>query len=468
MNIQIKTFFFLIGGFLLLLMGFLVNYIIEVNHYSNELKSIENNRHLMMKKASELRQTSDDLTRCARTYTVTGDTKYKDNYFTILNIRKGTAPRPKNYDGIYWDLSEQARIHRHPLGKKVSLRDEMKALPYIKYEFERLRKAAASSKDLVILEIKAFNAMKGLYKDNSGEYTINGEADQQFSIKLLHSEEFHRAKEEIMLPIDDVLFSLKKRIEKEIDVANFKIEQTFQKIFILLILAFTALIIAMFMIRKKVLLPISSLTKTILSFQKGEKNIIKTIYNDDEIGLMTEQFFTMKQKLDDDYDAIEKLALTDSLTKISNRRGFFEHSGELFKLTQRTKAPLTLMILDIDFFKKVNDTYGHIVGDEILKHLVKNIKKMLRDSDIFARFGGEEFIVLLPQTDINGALEVAEKIRSSVETNTYTDEEVTVPITISIGISQWNNERELKQLIQRTDEALYVAKDTGRNKIEVK
>ena len=468
MNITIKTFFFLIGGFLLLLMGFLVNYIIEVNHYSNELKNIESNRHLMMKKADELRQTSDDLTRCARTYTVTGNTKYKDNYFTVLNIRKGLAPRPKNYDGIYWDLSEQARIHRHPLGKKISLREEMKALPYTKYEFERLRKAAASSKDLVIVEIEAFNAMKGLYKDDNGEYVIKGKADQQLSIGLLHSKEFHREKEKIMLPIDDVLFSLKERTEKEIDFANSKIDQTFQKIFILLTLAIIALIIAMFMIRKKVLLPISSLTKTILSFQKGEKNIIKTIYNDDEIGLMTEQFFTMKQKLDDDYDAIEKLALTDSLTKISNRRGFFESSDELFKLTQRTKASLTLMILDIDFFKNVNDTYGHIVGDEILKHLVKNVKKVLRDSDILARFGGEEFIVLLPQTDISGALEVAEKIRSSVETNTYANKEVTVPITISIGVSQCNEERELKQLIQRADEALYVAKDTGRNKVEVK
>ncbi len=421
-----------------------------------------------MKKADELRQTSDDLTRCARTYTVTGDKKYKDNYFSILNIRKGLTPRPENYDGIYWDLSEQARIHRHPLSQKVSLRDEMKALPYTKYEFKRLKKAAATSSDLVTLEIEAFNAMKGLYKDASGEYAIKGEADQLLSINLLHSKEFHREKEKIMLPIDDVLFSLKKRTEKEIDVANSKIDQTFQKIFILLALVLISFVIAIFMIRKKVLLPINSLTKTILSFQKGKKNIIKTIYNDDEIGLMTEEFFSMKQKLDDDYDAIEKLALTDSLTKISNRRGFFEHSHELFKLTRRTKDPSTLMILDIDFFKKVNDTYGHIVGDEILKHLVKNIKEVLRDSDIFARFGGEEFIILLPQTDIDGALEVAEKIRSSIETNIYTDEEVTVPITISIGINESNNERELSQLIKGADEALYVAKDTGRNKIEVK
>ena len=93
---------------------------------------------------------------------------------------------------------------------------------------------------------------------------------------------------------------------------------------------------------------------------------------------------------------------------------------------------------------------------------------MLRESDIFSRFGGEEFIVLLPQTDINGALEVVEKIRSSIEANIYADEEVTVPITISIGVSQYDAARELKQLIQRVDEALYVAKDTGRNTVKVK
>jgi len=93
---------------------------------------------------------------------------------------------------------------------------------------------------------------------------------------------------------------------------------------------------------------------------------------------------------------------------------------------------------------------------------------LLRESDIFSRFGGEEFIVLLPQTDINGALEVVEKIRSSIEANIYADEEVTVPITISIGVSQYDAARELKQLIQRVDEALYVAKDTGRNTVKVK
>ena len=123
-------------------------------------------------------------------------------------------------------------------------------------------------------------------------------------------------------------------------------------------------------------------------------------------------------------------------------------------------------MIDIDFFKKVNDTYGHLIGDEILKHLVNTVKNTLRSSDIFARFGGEEFMILLPETAKKHALSKAEEIRTKVETTPYKDENYDITITISIGVADKQDEQELKDLIIRSDEALYLAKNNGRNQVQ--
>jgi len=124
-----------------------------------------------------------------------------------------------------------------------------------------------------------------------------------------------------------------------------------------------------------------------------------------------------------------------------------------------------LIILDIDYFKKVNATYGHIVGDEILKFLTKNVQTVLRDSDIFARYCGEEFVILLPDTDLNNALLVAQKIRSLVEETPYIDLNFSLNVTVSIDVKQFKNERLLREL-HNADKALYKAKENGRNMLK--
>lgn len=161
-----------------------------------------------------------------------------------------------------------------------------------------------------------------------------------------------------------------------------------------------------------------------------------------------------------------ELANTDPLTGISNRRFFFDIATKLIKISSRTKTSLSILMIDIDFFKTINDTYGHLVGDDVLKYLTRHIENSLRESDIFARFGGEEFVVLLPETDLEEGLIVAEKIRLLFSENIYIENKVSIPFTVSIGVSQYKNEPLLEKVIQRADEALYKAKNNGRNKVE--
>ncbi|MFT6984939.1 MAG: two-component system NtrC family sensor kinase [Psychromonas sp.] len=165
----------------------------------------------------------------------------------------------------------------------------------------------------------------------------------------------------------------------------------------------------------------------------------------------------------------ERLASIDPLTSISNRRdGLLRANAEISRAT-RTDAPLSLLMLDIDHFKKVNDCYGHQIGDEVLKALAKKVVGLLRPMDVMARIGGEEFTVLLPGTDIKSAEAIAERIRGVVQ-NMVVDggPKVEVKITISIGVVQFGMEcNTIDCLFAKADKHLYIAKTRGRNRVSI-
>lgn len=166
---------------------------------------------------------------------------------------------------------------------------------------------------------------------------------------------------------------------------------------------------------------------------------------------------------------LEKLLDRDYLTGLYNRRFFMERFFEELAWSVRYKEPLSLMMLDIDFFKKINDTYGHGCGDEILKQISNSLLSVLRTEDIVARYGGEEFIILLPNTNTEGAVTVAEKLRATVQDRNFSCEgsAVRLSVTVSIGVTIYDGSAELSpdRLIGQADGALYGAKEGGRNRV---
>jgi methyl-accepting chemotaxis protein len=167
--------------------------------------------------ADELRQSSDDLTRMARTYTVTGDTKYEKMYWDILAIRNGEKPRPENYNRIYWDMVLIYGQNPRPDGKAAALRRLMEEAGFTKEEFGKLREAQNNSDGLVKTETVAMNAVKGLYDDGKGNYTVKGEPDLEMARRLMHDEQYHKYKAAIMKPIDEFLEMLDKRTKQEVE-----------------------------------------------------------------------------------------------------------------------------------------------------------------------------------------------------------------------------------------------------------
>jgi len=203
----------------------------------------------------------------------------------------------------------------------------------------------------------------------------------------------------------------------------------------------------------------------------GEKRVYlsvkKPIYNinNDIVGLLgvstdiTEQH-TLQQEL-------KIQATTDYLTGLYNRRFFFELTEKSFSESVRHGHSLSLIMIDIDLFKKINDKYGHPVGDVIIKFVATKARSLLRKEDVIARIGGEEFAVLLPSTDLKSAQYIAEKIRSSICSSTVCGEWIgSIEPKVSVGVSTISqNDTELYALYKRADKALYQAKKGGRNRV---
>src|SRR3954463_7320424 len=161
--------------------------------------------------------------------------------------------------------------------------------------------------------------------------------------------------------------------------------------------------------------------------------------------------------------AHESEARTDSLTGLANRRAFDDELKRRFGEWQRKGTPCTLVLMDIDFFKKFNDTHGHQVGDEVLRQFAKVLAKQSREMDVPCRYGGEEFAVILPDTDSQNACKVAERIRAAIEASRTQCEGKSLKVTCSLGVSSFLADDDVPRLIRRADDALYTSKKAGRN-----
>lgn len=301
MNSNIRNFFLLIGSSIFLLIIAILTMAYWIKSTSYKLSAVESDRYQMIVYADVLRQSSDDLSKFARLYVVSGNQTYKDTYYNILDIRNGAKKRPLNYQNVYWDIMEPERSNRHPLQNKKALSEILKGLAYDKTEYKNLQEAENNSNELSNLEIEAFNAMVGLYKDENGNYSRYGEKDQQKAIELLHSDEYMKAKEKVMLPIDKFLTNLQQRTEAAVSGLEKELK-TYTEILLLFLLLFLILFGAiLYITRKKILKPILYLSDAIHSYKNFRTSEIEEkIFYDDEIGLMSKKFYEMRDEINKD------------------------------------------------------------------------------------------------------------------------------------------------------------------------
>lgn len=165
-------------------------------------------------------------------------------------------------------------------------------------------------------------------------------------------------------------------------------------------------------------------------------------------------------------ERLNQLAMTDPLTKVFNRRAFFSRFSEEIERCRRYRHPLVVVMVDVDHFKAFNDMEGHVCGDEALRKIAQTLAKNLRKSDILGRYGGEEFVILMPETPIPNAREICERLRATIETTSFEGKQNAAFLTVSIGLSGFPEHGEMTEtLIKAADHALYQAKERGRNRV---
>lgn len=237
------------------------------------------------------------------------------------------------------------------------------------------------------------------------------------------------------------------------------------------ILGLFSLIVSFYLIRKEIVFPLNALVKHIINVREDSTYTHNELESKtDEIGIVAKEFNHLLLSVKETNDRLKRIALSDTLTGLGNRMDLESHLESERRFSYREHKEFSILMLDIDYFKKYNDTYGHVKGDEVLIRVADTIKRFgLRPHDYVARYGGEEFIILLPETSTEGSSVVAERILSSVEelgiehSSSELDKKI---ISVSIGcvslIAKKEDTHEF--LINKADEALYMAKKSGRDR----
>ncbi len=450
----------------LLTIAVLIFFMIEE---SEDLLQAELQQAKSTRLADRLRQSSDDLTRMARSYVITGEPRFKQYFEDILGIRDGSLPRPPGYNDIYWDyVVASPEGPPENIGKPASLFSLFEELDATPEELNLLRQALDRSNQLAIIEIEALAAMNERLKHHETTHDSETLPYQEYAVGLLFSDEYHQAKAKIMHFIDQ--FSQQITVRSAAIVAKHRGHQRTLLLATLLIILFSAAIFIYIILntRAKLIQPILELSHISNRIKEGHITERAKTESDDEVGVLINSFNGMNDSLNQIISELENLSHVDPLTQLSNRRLFDQTLNNELKRHVREQAPLALMIIDFDHFKHLNDEEGHQAGDMHLKRLGNILSSCFkRAGDLIARYGGDEFIVLMPNTDLDSNAGFVSEVCNQVENARipHPASKVSQYITVSIGAVSLvpNRKTSTDEILKLADEALYKAKEAGRN-----
>jgi len=291
---------------LLSLLGGVIFVLFQLTSAHQQIEEATIRQVQSFKLADQLRQSSDDLTRMARTYVVTGNAIYEQYFNEVLAIRNGTAPRPDNYDSIYWDTVTASQEMPERQGVAVSLLDLIKQNGISEQELAKLEESKRNSDALTRLEKTAFAAMKGRFADENGVFSLMDKADPVFARNMLHGVEYHQAKLEIMRPIAEFLELLEQRTQSEVQVYHQK-DKYFEKVAVVLILITVLFsIFAYFNIKANIVTPITTLSEIVMHSNLGVFDDKVDVSAPGEIGDLGRAFKDMSQQVQTMIKGLEK------------------------------------------------------------------------------------------------------------------------------------------------------------------
>ena len=432
---QLFISLFIINTFVLGMVVFIIS------DYLDATKVLENaykKQYQSFLLADELRQSSDDLTRVARTYVITGNSMFKEQFKTILDIRNGIQARPKYYNGIYWDLLTLNNSKAILDGDKIPLRTLMKEAGFQDNELLLLYESQKESDKLTYLETKAMNAIKGIFQDKDGNYTIKAKADFKLAREIMHSDEYHKAKISIMKPLDKFYKAFEKRTQFKVNEAHDKVKQHEKyvsgSVFFLIVLV----LFSFFTIMVRIIYPLEALKNTMLGLSKNDMDTqIPYHRNDDEVGEMIGTVEVFKD------NAVKLMQKEEKLKKAINEANSANHAKSVFlaNMSHELRTPLNAILgfaklleksVNINLKEKENATTIKNSGN----HLLTIINEILEFSKIEA---GKIKIV---KEDFN-LFDMVKEISSMFDTR-FKNKNLEFTINIDNDVPKYINTDELR------------------------
>ncbi|NRR33941.1 GGDEF domain-containing protein [Oxalobacteraceae bacterium] len=409
--------------------------------------------------SSELRQTSDELTRMVRSYVATGDIRYKQYYQEILDIRNGVAPRPKDYRYVYWDLAVADARRQSPRDPAVSLLELMRRSGFTPAEFAKLAQAQVHSDKLTATEFSAI----ALFESSSPP----SEAQRTQALQLLYDPPYHQAKSRIMQPIHDFQRMMDLRTLEAVRLAEHRAALV-RTVFVLFGLMLIVIQWRAYRTLHTVLGgALDELHELINRLRGGDFHAITPVPPGREDSVMAWLVDTQAalQRQQAEREQLEQelrdLAFHDALTQLPNRRQLLDRLKHASASSKRHNSHGAVLFLDLNKFKALNDTHGHEVGDQLLVQVAQRLRLATRENDTVARLGGDEFVVLLEDLGPDAAqatayaTQVAHKIALALAEE-YTLGQVHHQGSASIGIGLFlSDTADPDAIIKTADAAMY-------------
>jgi adenylate cyclase len=324
---RVRTILTILLAVQLVLVAAVVGLAIGMQQTQLEAVAAEERRLTSYQLADELRQSSDDLTRFARTFVATGDARYEQYFRRVLAIRDGTAPRPEGYEGIYWDLLAAGHDKDWPEGPPSSLRSRMLEAGFTNEEFDQLSEAQNRSDTLVRLEDVAMNAVQGRFLDRSGGFTLEGPPDRDLAIAQVYGETYHTAKADIMAPIGKFMKMIEQRTSAEVAALNVR-EHTLEVINIAAAgCLLLSTLVSILLIRSRLLRPIERLAEAADQVAAGDMSARADLTGGGEIGAFGRTFDAMIEAVDQHIGEVESAhtALAAQAESLEEERQRSEH-----------------------------------------------------------------------------------------------------------------------------------------------
>lgn len=415
---------------------------------SRALTGLEIKRHEAYQQAEQLRRSSDELTHMARAYVATGDSKYRDYYDLIAAIREGRAPRPGNYHYSFWDQVLADAPPPASTGEAMPLLEQVRRLELGADEIRLLEEAKIRSDILMDRERQAFETRRT--------------AGQEQALQILYGSAYFQEKAALMARIDDFHQRLTARIREQVQQEQLRQEQLFMLLFVLSCLLIVISLLGYVYFKRAIVAPLTDIQKWIQQIDDGDYDISAAEKQDDEIGRLANAFIRMARKVSRTIAKLEQVSRTDPLTGTRNRIALDDELQKQKYNYERYGIPFSVIMLDMDHFKEVNDQYGHLAGDAVLKELTTLLCGNIRNSDVLGRWGGEEFLIVCPLTRFDDATILAESLRVQISEHEFS---AIGYRTASFGVSEFGENNSIELMIDKADRALYRAKAHGRNQV---